>query len=63
MLTANLLHLRLVAQVAEQVLEAIRDEQFWILTPDVPLDRIQQRHNHIIEQTNPELPPAFLPNR
>ncbi len=51
------------AQVAEQVLEAIRDEQFWILTPDVPLDRIRQRHNHIIKQTNPELPPAFLPNR
>lgn len=40
-------------QVAEQVLQAIRDEQFWILTPDVPLDRIRERTEGIVSMTNP----------
>ena len=39
--------------VAEQLLESIKNEQFWVLTPDVPLERISVRHQHIIDQTNP----------
>ena len=50
-------------QVAEQVLAAIRDEQFWILTPDVPLDRIRSRTDHIIEGTNPPPPQPLTPPR
>ena len=47
------------AQVAEQVLQAIRDEQFWILTPDVPLDRVRERTDHIVSMTNPPPPPPL----
>ena len=53
---ANFAHGLPPAQVAEQVLGAIRDEQFWILTPDVPLDRIRSRTDHILAGTNP--PPS-----
>ena len=48
------------AQVAEQVLGAIRDEQFWILTPDVPLDRVRSRTDHIVAGTNPPLPQPLV---
>jgi len=48
------------AQVAEQVLGAIREEQFWILTPDVPLDRIRSRTDHIIAGTNPPPPQPLV---
>ena len=47
-------------QVAEQVLGAIRDEQFWILTPDVPLDRIRARTDHIVAGTNPPPPQPVI---
>jgi len=50
-------------QVAEQVLGAIRDEQFWILTPDVPLDRIRLRTDHILAGTNPPPPQPLTPPR
>jgi NAD(P)-dependent dehydrogenase (short-subunit alcohol dehydrogenase family) len=50
-------------QVAEQVLQAIRDEQFWILTPDVPLDRIQERTEQIVTGTNPPPPRPLTPPR
>ncbi len=43
------------AEVAEQVLEAIRDEQFWVLTRDVPLDKIRERTEQIVEMRNPPL--------
>lgn len=42
--------------VAQQVLQAIRDEQFWILTHDVPLDRIRERTERIISMINPPAP-------
>ena len=45
------------SEVAEQVLQAIRDEQFWILTRDVPLDRVRQRTDEIVEMRNPQPPP------
>lgn len=45
------------SEVAEQVLQAIKDEQFWILTRDVPLDRIRNRTEEIVEMRNPEPPP------
>ena len=48
------------AQVAEQVLGAIRDDQFWILTPDVPLDRVRSRTDHIVAGTNPPLPQPLV---
>ena len=41
--------------VAKQVMQAIQDEQFWILTEDVPLNRIKNRTEHIIEMQNPIL--------
>lgn len=48
-------------EVAEQVLQAIRDEQFYILTRDVPLDRVQTRMENIVAMRNPEIaPPAPL---
>jgi len=47
--------------VAEQLLESIKNEQFWVLTPDVPLERISIRHQHIIDQTNPNPPPPLTP--
>ena len=47
-------------QVAEQVLQAIRDEQFWILTPDVPLDRIRERTERIVSMTNPPPPEPLV---
>jgi len=48
-------------QVAEQVLQAIRDEQFWILTPDVPFDRIRERTEHIVSMVNPPPPSPLVP--
>ncbi|MEE8337271.1 MAG: SDR family NAD(P)-dependent oxidoreductase [Dehalococcoidia bacterium] len=52
------------AEVADQLFEAIRDRQFWVLTPDVPLDRITARTEHIVAGSNPELPQplAIRPN-
>jgi NAD(P)-dependent dehydrogenase (short-subunit alcohol dehydrogenase family) len=47
--------------VAEQLLESIKNKQFWVLTPDVPLERISIRHQHIIEQTNPDPLPPLTP--
>ncbi|MFL2646331.1 MAG: SDR family NAD(P)-dependent oxidoreductase [Dehalococcoidia bacterium] len=41
--------------VAKQVMQAIQDEQFWILTEDVPLNRIKNRTEHIIGMQNPIL--------
>ena len=46
-------------EVAEQLLQAIRDEQFYILTRDVSIDRVRTRFENIIEGRNPE-PPAPL---
>ena len=43
-------------EVADQVLAAIQDEQFYILTRDVPLDRVKARTDRIVEGRNPELP-------
>ena len=57
---ANFAHGLPPMQVAEQVLGAIRDEQFWILTPDVPLDRIRSRTDHILAGTNPPLPQPIV---
>lgn len=42
-------------EVAEQVLQAIRDEQLYILTRDVPLDRIRERTEQIVEMRNPPI--------
>jgi len=50
-------------QVAEQVLQAIRDEQFWILTPDVPFDRISERTEGIVSMTNPTPRQPLVPPR
>jgi NAD(P)-dependent dehydrogenase (short-subunit alcohol dehydrogenase family) len=50
-------HGRPPRQVADQLFEAIRNEQFWVLTPDVPLDRIRTRTDQIVAGTNPEPPP------
>jgi NAD(P)-dependent dehydrogenase (short-subunit alcohol dehydrogenase family) len=47
-------------QVAGQVLQAIRDDQFWILTPDVPLDRIRERTERIVSMTNPPPPEPLI---
>lgn len=47
--------------VAEQLLESIKNNQFWVLTPDVPLERISIRHQHIIDQTNPNPLPPLTP--
>lgn len=47
-------------QVAEQVLGAIRDERFWILTPNVPLDRVRSRTEHIVTGTNPPPPQPLV---
>jgi NAD(P)-dependent dehydrogenase (short-subunit alcohol dehydrogenase family) len=47
-------------QVADQVLQSIRDEQFWIITPDVPFDRISERTEHIVSMTNPPQPKALV---
>jgi NAD(P)-dependent dehydrogenase (short-subunit alcohol dehydrogenase family) len=49
-------------EVAEQVLQAIRDEQFYILTRDVPLDRVRARFENIVAMRNPEIPPPAPPN-
>ena len=57
---ANFAHGLPPMQVAEQVLGAIRDEQFWILTPDVPLDRIRSRTDHILAGTSPPLPQPIV---
>ena len=46
-------------EVAEQLLHAIREEQFYILTRDVPIDRVRTRFENIVEGRNPE-PPAPL---
>ena len=40
-------------EVAEQVLQSIKDQQLYVLTRDVPLDRISQRTQHIVDGTNP----------
>jgi NAD(P)-dependent dehydrogenase (short-subunit alcohol dehydrogenase family) len=48
------------AEVADQLFEAIRDRQFWVLTPDVPLDRITARTEHIVAGSNPELPQPLV---
>ena len=47
--------------VADQLLESIKNNQFWVLTPDVPLERISIRHQHIIDQTNPSQLPPLTP--
>ena len=47
--------------VADQLLESIKNNQFWVLTPDVPLERISIRHQHIINQTNPSQLPPLTP--
>jgi len=47
--------------IAEQLLESIKNNQFWVLTPDVPLERISIRHQHIIDQTNPNPLPPLTP--
>ncbi|MBM3139895.1 MAG: SDR family NAD(P)-dependent oxidoreductase [Chloroflexi bacterium] len=44
-------------EVAEQVLQAIRDERFYILTRDVPMDRVRMRFDNILATRNPEIPP------
>ena len=41
--------------VAKQVMRAIQGEQFWILTEDVPLNRIKNRTEYIIGMQNPTL--------
>ncbi|MDP6605442.1 MAG: SDR family NAD(P)-dependent oxidoreductase [Dehalococcoidia bacterium] len=51
------------SEVAEQLFEAIRDEQLYVLTRDVPLDRISARTENIVTGRNPEplqplIPPA-----
>ena len=57
---ANFAHGLPPSDVAEQVLGAIRDEQFWILTPDVPLDRVSARTEHIVAGTNPPPPQPLV---
>jgi NAD(P)-dependent dehydrogenase (short-subunit alcohol dehydrogenase family) len=53
---ANFAHGLPPAQVADQLLEAIREQQFWVLTPDVPLDRVEARTQHIVAGANPPPP-------
>jgi NAD(P)-dependent dehydrogenase (short-subunit alcohol dehydrogenase family) len=57
---ANFAHGLPPSDVAEQVFGAIRDEQFWILTPDVPLDRVSTRTEHIVAGTNPPPQQPFV---
>ncbi len=41
-------------EVADDVLRAIREQQLYVLTRDVPLDPIRTRIENILEQRNPE---------
>jgi NAD(P)-dependent dehydrogenase (short-subunit alcohol dehydrogenase family) len=41
-------------EVADDVLRAIREQQLYVLTRDVPLDPIRTRMENILEQRNPE---------
>ena len=43
------------SEVADQLFEAIRDGQFWVLTPDVPAELVSQRTEEIVAGRNPEL--------
>ena len=43
------------AEVADQALDAIREDRFYILTRDVPKDRVLERTRRIVEGENPEL--------
>ena len=43
------------SEVANQLFEAIRDGQFWVLTPDVPAELVSQRTEEIVAGRNPEL--------
>ena len=49
------------SEVADQLFEAIRDEQLYVLTRDVPLDRITTRTENIVAGRNPELPQPLIP--
>ena len=42
------------ADVAKQVVQSIRDRQFYVLTPDVDDARIRRRMEEILERRNPE---------
>jgi NAD(P)-dependent dehydrogenase (short-subunit alcohol dehydrogenase family) len=44
------------AEVADIVLEAIRNEQFWITTTDEFDDIVRTRHEGIMSRTNPVMP-------
>jgi short-subunit dehydrogenase len=46
-------------QVAERVLDAIRDERFWILTHPELNDLIRTRMQDILEQRAPSFVPLF----
>ncbi len=49
------------SEVADQLFKAIREEQLYVLTRDVPLDRITMRTENIVAGRNPELPQARTP--
>jgi short-subunit dehydrogenase len=42
-------------EVADQVLQSIRDDQLYILTRDVPRDRIMERTENIVNGRNPKV--------
>ena len=42
------------ADVAQQLLDAVRERQFYVLTPDVDDTRIRQRMDAILARHNPE---------
>jgi NAD(P)-dependent dehydrogenase (short-subunit alcohol dehydrogenase family) len=47
------------SQVADIVLQAIQDEQFYILTDRDWDERIVTRHQNVMARRNPEVPPAL----
>ena len=49
------------SEVADQLCEAIRDQQLYVLTPDVPLHRITTRAEDIVAGRNPELLRPLIP--